>query len=116
MKFRHHAGVAIAGLVATIGAVPLATARWYLTPVLLVPAAVAVWGWRAGTEADETGITVRALLGRRRLPWDRINGFVPAGRRVVAVLDGGTTVPLTAVAPEDLPTLVAASGGTPSNP
>jgi PH (Pleckstrin Homology) domain-containing protein len=116
VRFRHHSGIAIAGAIATVGALPFATARWYLTPVLLVPAAVAVWGWRAGTDADETGVTVRALLGRRRLPWDRIRGLVPSGRRVVAVLDGGATVPLTAVTPADLPKLVAASGSAPGNP
>ncbi len=116
MRFRHHSGIAIAGLVALFGAVPFATARWYLAPVLLVPATVAVWGWRAGTDADESGVTVRALLGRRRLPWERITGFAPAGRRVVAVLDGGATVALSAVTPADLPKLVAASGTTVSNP
>jgi hypothetical protein len=110
VRFRQHAGLAIAGLVATFGALPLATVRWYLTPILLVPAAVAVWGWRAGTDADESGVTVRALLGNRRLPWSRIAGFAPVGRRVTAVLDGGGTVTLTAVTPDDLPKLVAASG------
>ena len=116
VRFRHHAGIALAGLVATLGALPIATARWYLTPILLVPLAVAVWGWRAGTDADESGVTVRALLGRRRLPWDRISAFVPAGRRVVAVLDGGARVALNAVTPGDLPKLVAASGAAPQAP
>jgi|SRR5947209_6289255 len=110
VRFRHHAGIALAGVVATLGAIPLATARWYLTPILLVPAAIAVWGWRAGTDADESGITVRALFGRRRLPWSRISGLAPTDHRVVAVLDGGVRVPLTAVTPADLPKLVAASG------
>ena len=58
VRFRHHTGLAIAGLVAMIGAIPLATVRWYLTPILLIPAAVAVWGWRAGTDADESGVTL----------------------------------------------------------
>jgi len=110
VRFRHHTGLAIAGLVATIGAIPLASVRWYLTPILLIPAAVAVWGWRAGTDADESGVTIRALLGQRRLPWSRIAGFAPVGRRVAAVLEGGGTVTLTAVTPADLPKLVAASG------
>jgi len=110
VKFRYNAGVAVAGLVATFGAIPVATVRWYLAPILLVPAAVAVWGWRAGTDADESGVTVRALVGQRRLPWSRISGFAPRGRRVVAVLDGGATVPLIAVTPADLPKLVTTSG------
>ena len=111
VRFRHNSGIAVAGLIAFFGAVPVATVRWYLVPILLVPVAVAVWGWRAGTDADESGLTIRALLGRRRLPWSRISGFAPRGRRrVVAVLDGGRSVPLTAVTPADLPRLVAASG------
>jgi len=110
VRFRHNSGIAVAGLIAFFGAVPVATVRWYLVPILLVPVAVAVWGWRAGTDADESGVTVHALFGARRLPWSRISGFAPRGRRVVAVLDGGATVPLTAVTPADLPRLVAASG------
>jgi Bacterial PH domain len=110
VKFRYNVGIAIAGLVAFFGAVPVATVHWYLTPILLVPLAVLVWGWRAGTDADRDGLTVRALLGGRRLPWARITGLVRDGRRVVAVLDGGTYVRLPAVGPADLPRLVAASG------
>jgi hypothetical protein len=111
VKFRHSSAIAIAGLVAFFGAVPVATFRWYLTPILLVPLAVLVWGWRAGTDADAGGVSVRALLGTRRLPWARITALVPAGQRVVvAVLDGGASVRLPAVRPADLPKLVAASG------
>jgi hypothetical protein len=110
VKFRHSSTIAIAGLVAFFGAIPVATYHWYLTPILLVPLAVMVWGWRAGTDADDRGVSVRALLGNRRLPWSRITALVPAGRRVVAVLDGGASVRLPAVGPADLPKLVAASG------
>jgi Bacterial PH domain len=110
VKFRFNSGIAVAGLIAFFGAIPVATIRWYLTPILLVPVAIAVWGWRAGTDADESGLTVRALFGRRRVPWDRISGFAPRGRRVVAVLDSGAAVRLPAVAAADLPKLVAAGG------
>ena len=110
VKFRHNSAIAIAGLVALFGAVPVATFRWYLTPILLVPLAVLAWGWRAGTDADASGVSVRALLGTRRLPWSRITALVPAGRQVVALLDGGGSVRLPAVSPADLPKLVAASG------
>jgi hypothetical protein len=110
VKFRHNVGIAIAGLVAFFGAVPVATQGWYLAPILLVPLAVMVWGWRAGTDADADGVSVRALLGSRRLPWSRITGLVPDGRRVVATLDSGGSVRLPAVTPADLPRLVAATG------
>ena len=85
VKFRYNVGIAVAGLVAFFGAVPVAAVHWYLAPILLVPLAVLVWGWRAGTDADRDGLTARALLGGRRLPWARITGLVPDGRHVVAV-------------------------------
>jgi hypothetical protein len=110
VKFRHNAAISIAGLVAFFGAIPLATARWYLAPILVVPLAVAFWGWRAGTDADASGVCIRALFGRRRLAWDQITGFVRVDRQVRATLADGASVPLPAVGPDDLPRLVAAGG------
>jgi hypothetical protein len=110
VKFRHNAAIVIAGLVALLGAVPVATVRWYLSPILLVPLGVMIWGWRAGTDANRDGLSIRLMFGATRVPWERISGFVPVQRRVVAVLDGGKSVTLPAVGPADLPRLVAASG------
>lgn len=110
VRFRHNAAIAVAGLVAFFGTIPLAATHWYLAPVLLVPLAVGVWGARAGTDADADGVYVRALFGRRHLPWDRITGFVHADRRVHATLAGGVEVPLPAVTALDLPRLIEASG------
>lgn len=110
VRFRQHSGLAIVGLVAFFGAIPVATARWYLLPVLLVPLTVTVWAWRSGTDADADGLTVRALFGRRHLPWDQVSGFVPQGRRVSAVLDSGGALRLPAVTPNDLPDLLYAGG------
>jgi PH (Pleckstrin Homology) domain-containing protein len=110
VRFRQHAGLAVVGVVAFLGALPVAATRWYLTPILLVPLAVAIWAWRSGTDADADGLTIRALLGQRRLPWERIVGFVPERRRVTAILDGGRSVPLPAVTPGDLATLLQAGG------
>jgi hypothetical protein len=110
VKFRHSAAISIAALVAFFGALPLAGARWYLAPILLVPVAIGFWGWRAGTDADSSGVTVRALFGSRRLPWRQITGFVHVNRRVRATLAGGATVPLPAVTPDDLNRLLEASG------
>jgi hypothetical protein len=112
VKFRHNAAIPIAALVAFLGAVPVATARWYLAPILLAPVLVAIWGWRAGTDADATGVRLRALAGTRRIAWSRITGLAPDERgRVYARLDGGTVVRLPAVGRADLPRLVAAGGG-----
>ena len=111
VKFRYNAAVAIAGILVLLSAVPFATARWYLAWILLVPAAFAVYGWRAGTDADPDALVVRALFGSRRFPWSRITGLLPDRRgRVHAVLDNGASVRLPAVSTRDLPRLVAASG------
>lgn len=112
VKFRYNAAIPIAALVAFLGAIPVATARWYLAPILLAPVLVAIWGWRAGTDADATGIRLRALAGTRRIAWSRITGLSPDDRgRVHASLDSGTVVRLPAVGRADLPRLVAAGGG-----
>jgi Bacterial PH domain len=110
VRFRRSGAVMIAGLVAFFAAVPLASTRWYLTPILLVPLALGCWGWRAGTDADPSGVSVRALFGRRRLGWGDIAGFVRDNRQVRAVLAVGGEVPLPGVTPGDLPRLVAAGG------
>lgn len=94
-----------------ISGFPLAAAAPWLAPLLLVPLALSVWAWRAGTDADTDGLRVQALFGSRRLPWDRIAQLAPVEeRRVAAVLTDGSSVLLTAVSPADLPRLVAASG------
>jgi hypothetical protein len=110
IRFRPHGAVAIAAIIALIGAVPLATAGWYYLPVLLIPLAVAVWALRAGTEADRDEVRVRALFGQRRIPWSQVSelGADPRGRALARLTDG-QVVPLTAVRGKDLPTLVEVS-------
>jgi hypothetical protein len=111
VKFRYSAAIAIAGLVVLISAVPLASTRWYLAWILLVPAAVGVYAWRAGTDANRSAVVVRALFGSRRIEWSRITGLVPDQRgRISAILDNGASVRLPAVTRADVPRLVAASG------
>jgi hypothetical protein len=111
VRFRQHSAIAVAGLIATIGAVPLASVAWYFLPVAVIPLLVAVWAWRSGTDADSTGLRVRALLGQRRVPWSDIAELGGDGRgRAVALLRDGRQVPLPAVRADDLPRLVAASG------
>lgn len=126
IRFRHNVSITIAGFVAFLGAIPLATAgfgthdettpRWAypLLLILIVPLVVAIWGTRAGTEADRDGLRVRALLGSRRIGWAQVGAFVPRGRRVVAVLTDGRSLVLPAVTPADLPRLVTASGERPT--
>lgn len=111
IRFRHHAAVAVAGLIGLVGAVPLASTAWYLAPLLLVPLAVVVWAWLAGTDAGPDGLVVRALLGRRRIPWSAVAEVRADARgRAYATLAGGAAVPLPAVTAADLHRLVATSG------
>jgi hypothetical protein len=114
VHFRHNQAIVAAAVVALFGAVPLASARWYLLPVLLVPLAVLVWGWRAGTLADSRELRLRGLVGQRRIAWDRVAELFsdPRGRGAVR-LDDGTALLLPAVRGADLPRLVAVTGRGP---
>jgi hypothetical protein len=110
-RFRYSSAISVAAVIVMISGISLATWAPYLLPLLIVPFAVAVWGWRAGTDADRQGLTVRGALGSRRLPWPSITGLVTDARGgVSAQLTSGTAVKLTAVTPADLTRLVAASG------
>jgi Bacterial PH domain len=103
-KFRHNAAITIAAVVAFFGAVPLATSRVYLLPIMLVPILIGIWGWRAGTDVSPAGLRVRALFGARLVPWSHVAALVPAGRgRVYAILTTGRRVRLPAVGAADLP-------------
>ncbi|MET8230435.1 PH domain-containing protein [Micromonospora sp. NPDC005298] len=111
VRFRHNQAILVAAVIAFIGALPLANARGYLLPVLLVPLGVAVWAWRAGTDADARGLRLRALLGQRRIDWEQVVELTSDTRgRAVARLDDGQQVTLPAVRGVDLPHLVSASG------
>jgi hypothetical protein len=110
LRFRHNVAVSVAGLIALIGGVPLVGARLYFAPILLIPLAVVIWGWRSGTDADERGLVVRALLAKRGIPWTQIDALVPDQRKVLAQLANGNYVTLPAVGRADIPKLVEASG------
>ena len=111
LRFRHNSAVTVAAVLAVIGGLSLAKWAVYLLPLLLVPLAIAVWGWRSGTDVDANGVTVRALVGRRRIAWSEIAEFVPDARgRVTVRLTSGRALRLTAVPATALPQLVAASG------
>ncbi|MEH1168867.1 PH domain-containing protein [Micromonospora sp. CPCC 205539] len=111
VRFRYSQAILAAAVIAFIGALPLAAARAYLLPVLLVPLAVGLWAWRAGTDANADGLRLRALAGQRRIGWDRVVELTTDPRgRAVARLDDGQQVVLPAVRGADLPRLVAATG------
>ena len=119
-RFRYNVSICLAGVLAFLGAIPVATVgfghddvpayAYVLLLILLVPLAVAVWGWRAGTDADANGLRIRALISSRRIPWTDVAFLGPRRRRVYAQLTDGRAIRLAAVGRADLPRLVAASG------
>jgi Bacterial PH domain len=110
-RFRYSSAITVAAVIVMISGLSLAAWAPYLLPVLVLPLAVAVWSWRAGTDADPRGLTVRAALFSRRLPWPTVSGLVADERgRVSAQLTSGRAVTLPAVSAADLSRLVAASG------
>jgi Bacterial PH domain len=111
VRFRRSPATTLAAVVFMIAG--LSVARWapYLLILLVIPAVVAVWSWRTGTDADPAGLTVRALLGSRRIPWSDVAGLVTDDRGTVsAQLTSGRAVPLPAVGRADLPRVVGAAG------
>lgn|GEM_PF-1569712 len=119
-RFRYNVSICLAGILAFLGAIPVATMgfghddvppyAYVLLLILLIPLAVALWGWRAGTDADANGLRIRALISSRRIPWTDVVLLGPRRRRVYAQLTDGRAIKLAAVSPADLPRLVAASG------
>jgi hypothetical protein len=115
-KFRQSVAVPLAALVAFLSASALATQRWWLAPLLLVPLAVFWWGLRSGVDADAESLRVRGLLGSRAVPWSEVAGFRLVRRRVRASLTNGNELPLPGVTAAELPALIAASGSTLESP
>lgn len=78
--------------------------------VYVVPAGAAAFIARTATIVGEDGITVRALIGHRTLPWTDVRGLSVTGRSVYAVsADAAVRLPCVRVA--DLAAVAAASGG-----
>jgi hypothetical protein len=77
---------------------------------LLIPIAAAVFIARTRTQVGRDGIDVRALFGRRWLPWEQLRGLSISGRSVYAVCrDGSVRLPCVRVS--DLNALATASAG-----
>ncbi len=110
-RFRYSSATTVAAIISAISGLSFGTYAPYLLPLLIIPLGLAVWTWRAGTDADAAGLTVRNGLRGRHLPWPTVTGLTADPRgRVQAQLDSGASVRLTAVTAADLPRLVAASG------
>ena len=109
-KIRHNTAVPLAAFVMLIGASALATQRWWLLPILLIPAAGILWGVRAGVDVDHESMRVRGMIGTRELPWSEVTGFRTKRNRVSVTLANGNEIRLPAVTPSVLPALIKASG------
>lgn len=88
-----------------------ASVGWTWRAVLLaVPVLAALFIARTATVVSPDGVTVRALFGSRRLPWDQVRGLSVSERSVYAVIDDGA-VRLPCVRTSDLAAVSRASGG-----
>ena len=96
LRVRKSGALVVAALIAFVGTVPFAGARWELAPVLLIPLAILAWAWRAGTDVHA----------------DARNG-------ISALLNDGRVLRLTGVTTANLPAVLAAGGqavNTPETP
>lgn len=118
LRVRKSGALLIAGVIALIGAIPLASgAGWALSPILLIPLIAIVWAWRAGTDVFADRLRVRALLGSTVVPWSEVAELAPDPRgRVSALLANGNMLPLTGVTRANLPAVLAAAGQPVSSP
>jgi hypothetical protein len=105
----------VALLAVLLGAIclsPLALYAPWLLWLFAAPLLVAVWVLRAGVDVDAGGVTVRALVGARRVPWSQVAGLRVGRRGEVALLLGsGATLRLPTVRARHLPLIAAASHG-----
>ncbi len=92
--------------------VPLAFAASWTPVLLLIPLAVALWVLRTGVDIAEDGVTLRSLVGQRRVQWTELVGIRVAPRGDLwLVTTRGTEVKVPVMRARDLPRLAAASGG-----
>jgi PH (Pleckstrin Homology) domain-containing protein len=92
--------------------VPLASAASWTPVFLLLPVVAGAWVVRVGVDVDDEALTVRSLVGRRRVAWTELAGIrVGEGGDLWLVTTGGTEVRVPVLRARDLPRLSALSGG-----
>jgi hypothetical protein len=111
-KFRRNTAIMMAAVLAVLAGASLGSWAPHFLPVLVIPALIAIWGWRSGTDVSADGLVIRATLGSRRVPWSAVANLVPEGKRVNAHLTSGNMVELPAVTPGDIPAIVDAAGSS----
>ena len=96
--------------------VPVLT--WPVTaPLLIIPVLLSALIVRLQTQADDTGVTVRTLLGSRAVRWEDIEGlrFTKGSWARAQLKDGGELL-LPAVTFSTVPQLTEVSAGRVPNP
>ena len=117
LRVRKSGALVVAALIAFVGTLPLAGTRWELAPVLLIPLAILLWAWRAGTDVTEDGLRVRALFGSTFVQWSRVIELAPDRRNgISALLNDGRALRLTGVTTANLSAVLAAGGQEISSP
>lgn len=117
LRIRRSGALLVASVIALVGTLPIAGARWALSPILLIPLAVFVWALRAGTDVYPDRLRVRALFGSTTVSWDEVAELAPDERgRVSALLVTGNVLRLSGVTTANLPAVLAAGGQEISNP
>jgi hypothetical protein len=92
--------------------VPLAFAAPWTPVLLLIPLVAALWVLRVGVDIADDGLTVRSLVGERRVSWDELAGIRVAPRGDLwLVTTTGTEVRVPVMRARDLPRLAELSGG-----
>lgn len=110
VRYRHHPGRAVAGLIAALGLTTLLAVSGWFALLLVPPLAWTVWVLRAGTDVGPDGLRVRALLASRTVPWSQVESLsADRSGGVVATLTSGGALPLTAVPAADLHRLTQTS-------
>lgn len=107
----------VAVLALAICVIPLASASPWLAVLWALPLLAIAYLRRVGVDVDAEAITVRALLGSRRLPWSEVAGLrIGRRNRLFAVLRSGGAVRLPVLRLRHLSMVSAASGGAVPDP
>ena len=86
-------------------------------PLLIIPVLLSALIIRLRTQADDTGVTARTLLGGQSVRWEDIDGLrFNRGSWARAQLKNGRQMRLPAVSFATLPQLTRASAGRVPNP
>lgn len=103
----------VAVAVLAVCTLPLASADPRLGLLFVIPALVGLYVWRSGVDVSDTGVTIRAAFGARRIAWEQVAGLQVRGRgELWLTRTDGTAVRLPVLrSPRDLARLHAASGG-----